>query len=44
MTDVELEAAWLARLERGCDESDAKKLDALLARVEELRREKAFAS
>lgn len=37
MTDANLEAAWLRRIEAGCGESDAIKIDALLARVEALR-------
>lgn len=41
MSDAELEAAWVAKFNKGCDAETAQKIDDLLARVEEIRAKNA---
>lgn len=38
MTDHDLLALWMLRIDGGCDDATAKRIDALLARVEEIQR------
>jgi hypothetical protein len=39
-TETGYEERWAAKLARGCSDTDAERIDALLARVEALRRKR----